>query len=80
MDSIRAKKKYFWDQTKNYNRHWLAVNMNYEAFLGFQAFNTRKLTGTSTIDFIKFRQLLAKGELVDDDFFGAVLGTPTKKE
>ncbi|UCD97024.1 MAG: 6-oxocyclohex-1-ene-1-carbonyl-CoA hydratase, partial [Candidatus Bathyarchaeota archaeon] len=79
MDSIRAKKKFFWDLTKNYNRHWLAANMNYEAFLGFQAFNTRKLTGQGTIDFIKFRQLLAKGEAADAKTFEAVLPKPKKE-
>jgi 6-oxo-cyclohex-1-ene-carbonyl-CoA hydrolase len=52
--------------------------MNYEAFLGFQAFNTRKLTGQGTIDFIKFRQLLAKGEEAGDKTFAAVL--PKKKK
>ncbi len=79
MDSIRAKKKFFWDTTKNYNRHWLATNMNYEAYLGFTAFNMRKLTGTSTIDFIKFRQLLAQGKAVNEDLFNAVLPKPIKK-
>ena len=37
IDSIRAKKKFFWDWSKNYNRHWLAANMSSEAFLGFTA-------------------------------------------
>lgn len=76
MDSIRAKKKFFWDSTKNYNRHWLAANMSSEAFLGFTAFNTKKITGQDTIDFIKYRQLIAQGEIVDDDLFEAVLGKP----
>ncbi|MFX0198142.1 MAG: 6-oxocyclohex-1-ene-1-carbonyl-CoA hydratase [Candidatus Hodarchaeota archaeon] len=80
MDSVRAKKKFFWDATKNYNRHWLAVNMNYEAFLGFHAFNTRKLTGRDTIDFIKFRQLIAQGKLVDEELFEAVLPKPKTEE
>ncbi len=80
MDSVRAKKKFFWDTTKNYNRHWLAVNMNYEAFLGFHAFNTRKLTGRDTIDFIKFRQLIAQGKLVDEELFEAVLPKPKTEE
>ncbi len=76
MDSIRAKKKFFWNHTKDYNRHWLAANMNYEAFLGFQAFNTRKITGKDTIDFIKFRQLLAMGHISNEKMFEAVLPKP----
>ena len=37
-----------------------------EAFLGFGAFNTKKITGVDTIDFIKNRQLIAKGALVNE--------------
>jgi 6-oxo-cyclohex-1-ene-carbonyl-CoA hydrolase len=76
IDSIRAKKKFFWDMGKDYYRHWLAANMMSEAFLGFQAFNTRKMTGKDTIDFIKYRQLLAEGHLVDEELFEAVLPRP----
>jgi len=76
IDSIRAKKKFFWDMGKDYYRHWLAANMMSEAFLGFQAFNTRKMTGKDTIDFIKYRQLLAQGHLVDEELFEAVLPKP----
>ncbi len=76
IDGIRAKKKFFWDQTKLANRHWLAANMSGEAFLGFTAFNNRKLTGFDTIDFIQYRQLLAAGALMDDDLFEAVLPKP----
>jgi 6-oxo-cyclohex-1-ene-carbonyl-CoA hydrolase len=79
IDSVRAKKKFFWDQTKNYNRHWLAANMMGEAFLGFGAFNTKKITGMDVIDFIKYRQNIAEGKLLDDTFFEEVLGKPQKK-
>ena len=50
--------------------------MNFEAFLGFTAFTTRKQTGRDVIDFIKYRQLVAQGALVDDGFAAQVLGTP----
>jgi 6-oxo-cyclohex-1-ene-carbonyl-CoA hydrolase len=76
IDGIRAKKKFFWDQAKLPNRHWLMANMNYEAFLGFGAFNTKKITGNDVIDFLKFRQLIAKGETADSKMFEAVLGKP----
>ncbi len=76
IDSIRAKKKFFWDQGKLYYRHWLATNMSSEAFMGFTAFNTRKITGQDTIDFIKYRQLLAEGHAVNEELFAAVLGEP----
>lgn len=76
IDSIRQKKKFFWDQSKLVYRHWLAANMNFEAFAGFNAFNTRKLTDKDVIDFIKYRQLLAEGHPVDDELFEAVLAKP----
>ena len=80
IDSIRAKKKFFWDYSKNYNRHWLAANMSGEAFLGFHAFNTKKITGQDVIDFVKYRQMIADGVYQDDAMFEAVLGKPKPKE
>ncbi|HJX03475.1 MAG TPA: 6-oxocyclohex-1-ene-1-carbonyl-CoA hydratase, partial [Dehalococcoidia bacterium] len=76
---IRQKKKYFWDLSKNDHRYWLATNMNGEAFLGFTAFNTKKITGKDTIDFIKFRQMEAEAHPLNDEMFEAVLGKPLQK-
>jgi len=76
IDGIRQKKKYFWDMAKNANRHWLAANMSGEAFLGFGAFNTKKITGQDTIDFIKFRQNVADSRLWDEQMFTEVMGKP----
>jgi len=76
IDGIRAKKKFFWDQAKLANRHWLAANMMAEAYLGFTAFNTKKQTGTDVVDFVRYRQLVALGETVDERMFAQVLGSP----
>jgi 6-oxo-cyclohex-1-ene-carbonyl-CoA hydrolase len=76
VDSIRAKKRFFWDAAKDYYRHWLMANMSNEAFLGFNAFNTRKMTGKDTIDFIKYRQGIVEGRVANDDFFADVLAKP----
>ena len=76
IDGIRMKKKYFWDICKNGNRHWLAANMSGEAFLGFGAFNTKKITGRDTIDFIKFRQNIAAARTWDMQMFAEVMGRP----
>jgi 6-oxo-cyclohex-1-ene-carbonyl-CoA hydrolase len=76
VDGIRAKKKFFWDQSKLANRHWLMANMNYEAFLGFNAFNTKKITGTDVIDFIKWRQKIAEAAPAIDETYAEVLGKP----
>lgn len=78
IDSIRSKKRFFWDMFKTPNRYWLSLNMNYEAMPGFYAFSTRKTTGKDVIDFIKFRQLIAKGALVDDNFIEEVMPKPKK--
>lgn len=76
IDGIRMKKKFFWDMTKLANRHWLSVNMMTEAFLGFNAFNTKKITGKDLIDFIKYRQLLAQAHPFDEELKEAVLAKP----
>jgi 6-oxocyclohex-1-ene-carbonyl-CoA hydrolase len=76
VEGIRLKKKYFWDQAKVINRHWLAGNMATEAFLGFNAFNTKKITGQDTIDFIELRRRQADGAAFDAEFMAAVLGKP----
>lgn len=76
IEGIRLKKKFFWDQSKVINRHWLAANMSGEAFLGFNAFNTKKITGQDTIDFIEYRKRLAAGDPMDTALMAAVLGTP----
>jgi 6-oxo-cyclohex-1-ene-carbonyl-CoA hydrolase len=76
VEGIRLKKKFFWDQAKVINRHWLAANMNYEAYLGFNAFNTKKMTGQDVIDFVEYRRMQAQGDAFDVEFMAAVLGKP----
>jgi len=73
VDGIRAKKKFFWDQSKLASRHWLAANMMSEAYLGFNAFNNKKLTGRDQIDFIRYRQLLAEARPFDQELIDAVM-------
>ena len=76
IDSVRAKKKFFWDQMKLPNRHWLAANMMGEAFLGFGAFNTKKITGQDVIDFLEYRRAIANAEEMTEEVFERVLGKP----
>jgi len=78
IDSIRQKKKFFWDQAKLPSRHWLAANMMGEAYLGFNAFNNKKLTGKNEGDFIKYRQLLAKATPFTQELIDAVLPPRTE--
>jgi 6-oxo-cyclohex-1-ene-carbonyl-CoA hydrolase len=76
IESVRIKKRFFWDLMKSSQIYWLAANMNGEAYLGFNAFNTQKLTGMRTIDFIRYRQLLAEGKAFDDELDEAVFYKP----
>jgi len=78
IDGIRQKKKFFWDMNKLANRHWLMANMNYEAFLGFNAFNTKKITGQDVIDFVQFRQNIAATAPATPEEYARVLGKPQK--
>jgi 6-oxo-cyclohex-1-ene-carbonyl-CoA hydrolase len=50
--------------------------MNYEAYLGFNAFDAKKATGKDLIDFVKYRQLVADGALFDEKFAEQVLAKP----
>jgi len=59
IESVRMRKKFFWDQEKQSQLYWLGANMNAEAFLGFNAFNTQKMTGKRDIDFLEYRRQLA---------------------
>ena len=76
IESIRVKKRYYWDLLKSSQIYWLGANMNGEGHIGFNAFNTKKITGRNTIDFIKYRQLLAQAKTFDDELIEAVMGKP----
>ena len=76
IESIRGKKKFYWDMQKSSQIYWLGANMNMEADIGFNAFNTQKITGQRTIDFIKYRQLLSQAKTFDSELIESVLGKP----
>jgi len=76
IETIRIKKKFWWDNTKVHAMYWLAANMNMEAWLGFNTFNTQKETGSSTIDFLEYRRQIAKGHIYDDELAEMVMPKP----
>jgi 6-oxo-cyclohex-1-ene-carbonyl-CoA hydrolase len=78
IETIRWKKKFFWDANKISAKYWLAANMNMEAYLGFNTFNTEDMTGQRRIDFVKYRQLIAQGHSFDDDLAEQVIPKPKK--
>ena len=78
IESMRVKKKFYWDLQKSSQIYWLGANMNAEAFIGFNAFNTQKLTGKREIDFIAYRKLLAEARTFDDSLIEEVMPKPQK--
>lgn len=78
IETIRIKKKFWWDNTKVHAIYWLAANMNMDAWLGFNAFNTQKETGTNVIDHVEFRRQIADCHLYDEELAEKVLPKPKK--
>ncbi|MCK7514433.1 MAG: hypothetical protein MZV70_67410 [Desulfobacterales bacterium] len=57
VDGIRLKKKFFWDQAKIINRHWLAANMMRRGLPRASAPSTpRRSPARTSIDFIEYRR------------------------
>lgn len=71
INSIRKKKLEHWDQNKESNRDWLALNMMTEAKAGFKAFNDGP-RGNREVDFVMLRQMLAKGMEWNDEMHKAI--------
>lgn len=66
INSLRKKKLEHWDKNKESNRDWLALNMMTEGKAGFRAFNDGPKDNRE-VNFIKLRQLLAKGHEWNDE-------------
>lgn len=78
VETIRIKKRFFWDSNKVSAIYGLGANMNAEAYLGFNAFNSQKTTGSDVIDFIELRRQYAKGHVYDDELAEMVFYPPRK--
>jgi 6-oxo-cyclohex-1-ene-carbonyl-CoA hydrolase len=78
IETLRYKKRYFWEYNKISGMYWLGANMNFEAYLGFNAFNTQRLTGKANIDYIRYRQLIAEGRSFDEELVETVLPNPER--
>ena len=77
---IRAWKKTSWERTKAESIMWWAANAQAfgELDMGMSAFNTKSITGSSDVDVIKLRQMIAKGHAYDQEMFEAVMPKPNK--
>lgn len=60
ISEVRKFKLEHWDKNKESSREWLSLNMMTEGKAGFKAFNDGPKENRE-VDFIKLRQLLAKG-------------------
>ncbi len=78
IESIRVKKKHYWDMLKGGQIYWLGANMNGEAFIGFNTFNMQKVTGKREMDYLAYRRGLADARTFDDDFCEEVIPKPQK--
>ncbi|MFC1531158.1 6-oxocyclohex-1-ene-1-carbonyl-CoA hydratase [Gemmatimonadota bacterium] len=71
VNSLRKHKQWHWDNTSVTNREWLALNMMTEGRAGFRAFNEGP-KGNREVDFVRLRQLLAKGHPWNDELLRAI--------
>ena len=78
IESIRVKKKHYWDMLKSSQIYWLGANMNVEAYIGFNTFNAQKITGKREMDYLAYRRGLANARTFDDDFCEEVIPKPQK--
>lgn len=72
LESMRKHKLEHWDKNREGSRAWLALNMMNEGRAGFRAFN-EGTKDNREVDFIKLRQLLAKGEKWSEKLIEEVL-------
>ena len=78
IESVRVKKKHYWDMLKGGQIYWLGANMNAEAYLGFNTFNAQKITGKKEMDYLAYRRGLAEVRTFDDSFCEEVIPKPQK--
>lgn len=71
VESIRKFKLEHWDQNRETNRAWLALNMMTEAKAGFRAFNEGP-KDRREVDFIALRRELAAGHPWNDELIRKV--------
>lgn len=72
LESVRKHKLEHWDQNRESNRAWLALNMMTEGRAGFRAFHE----GTKErreVDFLELRRRLAEGEPWSEDLVESML-------
>jgi len=78
IESVRVKKKHYWDMLKGGQIYWLGANMNVEAYIGFNTFNAQKITGKREMDYLAYRRGLAQVRTFDDSFYEEVIPKPQK--
>ncbi len=66
LEQLRKHKLQYWDQNKESNRAWLALNMMTEAKIGFRTFHRAPREERET-DFIEMRRALAEGVRYGDN-------------
>ena len=72
IQSVRKHKLEHWDQNRETNRSWLALNMMTEGRAGFRAFNEGS-KACREVDFLLLRRRLAEGAVWGDELTDEVL-------
>jgi len=77
---LRQQKRLLWDKDRAELGYWMALaGLPYGDYdMGMTSFNTKKITGTDTIDMIEYRRLMAKDMAMGPEFFEKVMGKPKK--
>ena len=74
---MRKHKLEHWDQNRESNRAWLALNMMTEGRAGFRAFH-EGAKERREVDFLVLRRRLADGAAWDDELLEDTLARTTK--
>lgn len=77
LNMVREWKKFWLLLHRDSLAHWWNAPLFGEYDMGMTSFYTRKQTGKDRIDFIKYRQLIAKGHPLDQELYEEVMPKPT---
>jgi 6-oxo-cyclohex-1-ene-carbonyl-CoA hydrolase len=78
IESLRKHKLEHWNQNRESNRAWLALNMSTEGKAGFRAFHHGD-RGKREVDFLELRRRLAAGAEWNDELIAAISPQPRRR-
>lgn len=79
LSLVRDWKRWWYSMRWQSVGHWWNAAVYGEYDMGMTSFHTRKKTGKDTPDFIKYRQMLAKGHPIDEELYEEVMPKPKEE-